>query len=101
MANGTTPLPEINLKGTLGSTDSVDPCSPHVVDLEVLHDRGGIRAIDGRRHDSATTSPKSILERNVSFQLLRHDPAPDFVGRLFMRVCLWVELLSTLREKYQ
>ena len=100
MANRTTPLPELNLKGAFGSTGSVDPCPPHVVALEVLHDRGEIAAIDGRGHDSATNSPKSILERNSSSQLLRDDPAPDFVGRLFMRVCLWVEILSALREKY-
>jgi hypothetical protein len=100
MANRTTPLTELNLKGAFGSTDSVDPYSPHVVASEVLHARGEIGAIDGRGHDSATNSPQSILERNSPSQLLCDDPAPDFVGRLFMRVCLWVEFLSTLREKY-
>jgi hypothetical protein len=101
MANRTTPLPEINLKGTLGSTDSVDPCSAHVVALEMLHARVGVGAIDGRRPDSPANSPKTIVKLNSSSQLLRDHPAPDLVGRLFMRVCLWVELLSTLREKYQ
>jgi hypothetical protein len=100
MANRTTPLTDLNLKGAFGSTDDVDPCSSHVAASEVLHARAGIGGLDGRGHDSATNSPDSILERNSSFQLLRDDPASDFVGRLFMRMCLWVEFLSTLRQKY-
>jgi hypothetical protein len=98
MANRTTTLTDLNLKGAFGSTEGVDRCSPHIVASEVLHARGEIGAIDGRGHDSETNSP--ILEGNSSFQPLRDDPAPDFVGRLFMRVCLWVEFLSTLRQKY-
>src|SRR4051794_2423692 len=100
MADRTAPLPEINLKGTLGSTGSVDPCSPYVVALEMLHARVGIGAIDGRRPNSPANRAKSIVKLNSSSELLGDHPAPDLVGRLFMHVCIWVELLSTLQEKY-
>jgi hypothetical protein len=59
----------------------------------------GRGVVQDRPYDSAIINETKTKRTRSSALPSPDHPGADFIGRLFMRVCFWVDFLTSLREK--